>query len=145
MMLGLGQAQQILALKSQLLATNGEVVKLQQGNALMGLRLTTLEAREASYSSAKVIVAWDPHLSRGVVATQNLPAPPPGRVYQLWVLDPGAEAPIDAGLVTPETGSRRFAVRPLGTEGPGFAISLEPGGGRPEPTGPILFALAPGE
>src|SRR5258708_30688617 len=77
MMLGLGQAQQILALKSQLLATNGEVVKLQQGNALMGLRLTTLEAREASYSSAKVIVAWDPHLSRGVVATQNLPAPPP--------------------------------------------------------------------
>jgi anti-sigma-K factor RskA len=41
-------------------------------------------------------------------------------------------------------GQRFVAVRPMDTPGPGFAISLEPTGGMPEPTGAILFAVAPG-
>jgi anti-sigma-K factor RskA len=57
------------------------------------------------------------------------------------VLDPQALAPVNAGVIT---ASRSFAVQPVGTQSPGFAISLEPSGGRPEPTGPILFAVAPG-
>jgi anti-sigma-K factor RskA len=141
MILGITQATQITALKAQLLAESTAVDRLAQSNALADLRLQTLEAKDAAYASSKIMVAWDPYRHRGVVAMQDLPPPPAGRDYQLWVLDPRALAPINAGLIT---ASRPFAVPPVSTQTPGFAISLEPGGGRPEPTGPILFAVAPG-
>ena len=141
MALGISQALQLLDLKSQLLATQADADRLRDSNALLGLRLATLEAKDPSYASSKIMVAWDPYQHRGVVAMENLPTPPPGHDYQLWVLDPAAEAPVSAGLIT---ASRSFAVRPVSTSSPGFAISLEPSGGRPEPTGPILFAVAPG-
>jgi anti-sigma-K factor RskA len=148
MILGMAEAWRIAVLKAQLrsehtqwLAASAETARLNRSNALIGLRLATLEAKDAAYASSKVMVAWDPAQHRGVFSLQNLPAPPPGHDYQLWVLDPHATAPISAGLIT---GSRTFAVNPLSTASPGFAISLEPSGGRPEPTGPILFAVAPG-
>jgi anti-sigma-K factor RskA len=141
MALGISQALQIVALKSQLLATRADVNQLQASNALIGLRLATLEARDSAYASSTIMVAWDPNQHRGVVSLQNLPTPPAGRDYQLWVLDPAAETPVSAGVIS---GSRPFAVAPVSTQNPGFAISLEPGGGSPIPTGPILFAVAPG-
>ena len=141
MVLGISQARQISALKSSLLDASAKVDRLSASNALIGLRLATLEAKDAAYSSSRITVAWDPYQHRGVVAMQDLPLPPAGHDYQLWVLDPSAAAPVSAGLIT---ASRSFAVPPVGTQTPGFAISLEPSGGRPEPTGPILFAVAPG-
>jgi anti-sigma-K factor RskA len=141
MILGISQVRQILGLKSQLLAARQDAARLRESNALIGLRLAELQAQDASYASSKIMVAWDPYQHRGVVAPQGLPAPPAGHDYQLWVLDPSAEAPISAGLMT---GSRPFTVKPLSTPNPGFAISLELGGGSLEPTGPILFAVAPG-
>jgi hypothetical protein len=145
MILGISLALQILDLKSQLLATRADATRLRESNALMGLRLATLEAKDAakdpSYVLSKIMVAWDSYQHRGVVAMQDLPTPPAGHDYQLWVLDPAAEAPISAGLIT---GSRSFTVKPLSTQNPGFAISLEPSGGSPVPTLPILFAVAPG-
>ena len=42
-------------------------------------------------------------------------------------------------------GGRSFDVDLISTTQPGFAISLEPSGGVPAPTGPILFAVAPGQ
>jgi anti-sigma-K factor RskA len=91
------------------------------------------------------MVAWDPHMHRGMITMENMPAPPPGHDYQLWVLDPSAPAPISAGLLHMEPGGQKFQMQPMATPGPGFAISLEPAGGRSEPTpGAILFAVAPG-
>jgi len=141
MLLGITQVRQITALKAQLLATRTQVSRLQDSNALLGLRLTTLEAKDASYTSSQVLVAWDSYRNQGVVSTNNLPAAPAGHDYQLWVLDPAAQAPVNAGLLT---ASRSFAVKPVNTPNPGFAVSLEPTGGSLEPTGPILFAVAPG-
>jgi len=141
MVLGITQAVQIAGLKSQLSASLTDASRLRQSNALIGLRLATLEAKDAAYTASKIMVAWDPYQHRGVVSMQGLPIPPAGHDYQLWVLDPGAEAPLNAGLITD---SRPFAVKPVSTPSPGFAISLEPSGGSPELTGPILFAVAPG-
>lgn len=141
MILGICEARQIADLKSQLVDAHADATRLRASNAFIGLRLTTLEAKDAAYASSKIMVAWDPYQHRGVVAIQNLPPPPAGYNYQLWVLDPGAEAPLHAGVLT---GSRSFAVKPVSAPSPGFAISLEPDGDQPEPTGPILFAVAPG-
>jgi len=145
MILGIFLACKIMALKSELLAARADEYELRMSNSLEDMRLTTLEAKDAvkdaSYVSSKIIVAWDPYQQRGVVAMQDLPAPPAGHDYQLWVLDPAAEAPLSAGLLT---GSRSFTVKLVSTPNPGFAISLESSGGSPVPTGPILFAVAPG-
>jgi anti-sigma-K factor RskA len=141
MVLGIYQAVQVSRLKTDLVATRTDAEQLRHSNALLGLRIVTLQAQDASYVASRVTVAWDPYEHRGVIALQDLPLPPAGKDYQLWVLDPNAPTPVNAGLIT---AARPFHTDPISTENPGFAISLEPAGGSPSPTGPILFAVAPG-
>jgi anti-sigma-K factor RskA len=80
--------------------------------------------------------------SRGVVfAASSLPALPPGRTYQLWYLTSGA--PVSAGVFEPEPDGRAIAFFPtpeLTAAPSGFAVSLEPEGGVPAPTGAIYLA-----
>jgi len=143
--LAIWQTDKVAQLNRQLATTQAQAAALAQSNALLSLRLDTLEAKDPAYTSAKIIVAWDPRRNQGVISLQNLPPPPAGRDYQLWVLDPKAPAPVSAGVLTVDTASRRFTVGPIGSEGPGFAVSLEPSGGQPAPSGPILFAVPPDE
>jgi anti-sigma-K factor RskA len=142
--LAIWQAHLISGLKVRLQSVRGELAALQERNDLAELRLTTLAAKDPAYVSATIMVAWDPQLHHGVITMQNLPPPPAGHDYQLWVLDPTEPAPVNAGLIKFDAGSDAFAVHPVSTTGPGFAISLEPSGGGPTPTGAILFAVAPG-
>jgi anti-sigma-K factor RskA len=154
MALGITQAIKIRALESAnrnlqsgLFADSAEMEKLRASNDLDSLRMAMVPPADAAKSDpglmgSKIMVAWDPMQHRGVVATENLPAAPAGHDYQLWVLDPKAEKPISAGTID---GSRCFAVTPVNSSNPGFAISMEPAGGMPTPTGPILFAVAPGQ
>jgi anti-sigma-K factor RskA len=72
-----------------------------------------------------------------VLAASNLPAPPPGRTYQLWVLT-AQPAPISAGLLKPdETGgvTAVFNTPPDIPEPLAMAVTDEPDGGVPAPTG----------
>lgn len=76
--------------------------------------------------------------TRGLVFTaSNLPAPPPGRAYQLWVLT-NQPAPISAGMLALDPTGRvnvRFDT-PLDLPRPvAMAVTLEPEGGVPAPTG----------
>jgi anti-sigma-K factor RskA len=79
--------------------------------------------------------------SRGlVVSASALPALPPGRVYQLWIVPDGAP-PVSAGLMTPDASGRATAVL-TGANLPmaaAIAITLEPAGGVPTPTGPMYL------
>lgn len=83
--------------------------------------------------------------NRGLVFTAtNLPPLPAGRVYQIWVLTSGA--PISAGLVMPDDGGTATAVIQTPSDIPppaGVAVSLEPAGGVPAPTGAIYLAGKP--
>jgi anti-sigma-K factor RskA len=79
--------------------------------------------------------------SRGLVfAAASLPPLPQGRTYQLWYLT--AAAPISAGLVVPDAAGRAAAVfePAAGAEPSGFALSIEPEGGVPAPTGALYLA-----
>ena len=76
--------------------------------------------------------------SRGLVFTaSNLPAPPPGRGYQLWVLI-AQGAPISAGMLKPDADGRvngRFDTPPDLPRPVAMAVTLEAEGGVPAPTG----------
>jgi anti-sigma-K factor RskA len=77
----------------------------------------------------------------GVFVATGLPAPPEGKAYQLWAIA-GGNAPVSAGVFTVDaSGTGSLAVRPL----PGistvnaFAVTLEPAGGLPAPSGDMYL------
>ena len=82
---------------------------------------------------------WSP--ARGlVVAFDGLPPTAADRVYQLWVIPPGSTVPISAGLLDLQPDGRAIA---LGAPGSAarvgtVAVSLEPAGGKPAPTGDMI-------
>jgi anti-sigma-K factor RskA len=75
--------------------------------------------------------------SRGLVFTaSSLPPLPAGRTYQLWVVT--AQAPVGAGLLKPEVdgGAHAVFMTPSDLAKPvAIALTIEPDGGVPAPTG----------
>jgi anti-sigma-K factor RskA len=76
----------------------------------------------------------------GVLVMNNVPPPPQGTVYQMWLL--GDNGPTSAGTmntaaVAPSTTAM---LRNLGTSS-GLAFTVEPGSGSPAPTGKIFAEL----
>lgn len=80
--------------------------------------------------------------SRGLLLTaSNLPALMPGRTYQLWYLT--RSAPVSAGLLRPDAegnATAQFLDVPVSIAPVGLALSNEPDGGVPAPTGAIVLA-----
>lgn len=141
MVLALMEARKIAHLRAQLRVKSAMIDRLAASNSLLGMRLIALDVKDPAYADATVLIAWDPNRDRGLVSTQHLPDAPAGYEYCLWVLDPTAPAPIAAGVVS---AARSFTAQPVNIGDPGFALSLETRGGVAEPSGPILFAVAPG-
>jgi len=75
--------------------------------------------------------------SRGLVFTaSDLPPAPPGKTYQLWVVT--AQAPVSAGLLDLDQSGRvaqQFPTPPDLGAPVAVAVTLEPAGGVPAPTG----------
>jgi hypothetical protein len=89
-------------------------------------------------SSAQIL--WS--RTRGLVLSgSRLPATPPDSVYQLWLWT-NAE-PVNAGLFAPDATGKATLVldeppRVIGAV-IGAAVTVEPTGGRPTPSGPTLL------
>jgi anti-sigma-K factor RskA len=88
-------------------------------------------------------------LNQGIVfSVAGLPALPQGRVYQLWLIPPGAPAPISAGLIPVDAsgGAQMTAGLPPGVSAVGtVAVTNEPGPvGSPGPTSTPLLAGSTG-
>lgn len=80
--------------------------------------------------------------ARGMVfSAAALPPPPSGRTYQVWVVT-SAPAPISAGLVAPDDAGHVDVVFATPQDIPqpvAVAVTLEPSGGVPSPTGPKVL------
>jgi len=78
----------------------------------------------------------------GLLVAAGLPPAPAGKAYQLWAIA-GNDPPVSAGVFEVDSrGSGSLRVAPL----PGirhvdvFAVTLEPAGGLPAPSGPMYLA-----
>ncbi|MBI2321570.1 MAG: anti-sigma factor [Chloroflexi bacterium] len=82
----------------------------------------------------------DPQGTTGLLVVRDLPAPPPGKVYQLWLIHDGQRA--SGGLFTvDERGVAVLVVQapqPLRTY-QAVGVTAEPPGGSPGPTGPRVI------
>jgi len=76
----------------------------------------------------------------------NLPAPPPKMTYQLWLV-PASGNPVSEGVFSPKGNVEDLWMMPLPPNivAKAFAVTIEPAGGMPQPTGPkVLIGAVPG-
>lgn len=148
-----------LRLRDQVATLSTRLAEAQALNAAAETRVTTLQhAAERGVSAMAVLTAPDlaqidlagqPEApdararafwsrERGMVfSASKLPPPPPGKTYQVWVVtaDP---VPISAGLIEPDSQGLVdvvFATPPDIPQPKAVAVTLEPAGGVPAPTG----------
>ncbi|WKG04775.1 anti-sigma factor [Mycolicibacterium sp. HK-90] len=75
----------------------------------------------------------------GVLVMNNAAPPPPGMVYQMWLMtDQGPESAGTMGAIAPSTTAM---VRDLG-DSTALAFTMEPDGGSPQPTGEMVARLS---
>ena len=132
--------QQLASATSQMASARNAADRAQEQLDILAARDVVLVnlAGQAPAPSAAGRVYWSP--SRGLAfAASNLPPLAAGRVYQLWLVTDGA--PVSAALVTPDPdGAARALVPGIGSITPkAFALTIEPAGGVPAPTGAMYL------
>ncbi len=78
-----------------------------------------------------------------VMVASDLPQPPSGRTYELWLIAANRPAPIPAGVFAPDASGNAVHIwqQPIEVASvKAIAISDEPPGGVPAPTGKILLS-----
>lgn len=87
-------------------------------------------------------VLYNARLGVLVYSGQIAPAPE-SKSYQLWLV-PSSGAPVNAGVVASNQQSGAVVAHlPQGVSAKAFAVTLEPEGGRPQPTGPKVLVGVP--
>jgi anti-sigma-K factor RskA len=105
------------------------------------LTRTLALAGQGEYRQAVARAYIDPESGRLILYAHNLPPVPDGRTYQLWVIV--ENRPTSVGLFRSDSqGEAKYdAGRIPDLDGPvTVAVTLEPDGGVPQPTGPIVLA-----
>lgn len=130
-----------------------EITELQSQLDRQEQLLTVLSAREITLVNMNGLepspegygkILWDPENGEAVLQLANLPAPPQDKDYQLWLIKAG-ENPISAGVFNFEQPSTDlfFRVEQLNEQpspqSNSFAVTLEPKGGVPQPTGDMFL------
>lgn len=72
-----------------------------------------------------------------VVKMNDVPAPPPGKVYQMWLIPKDGSAPVSQGLMDAEALSKPAVVKGISTAA-ALGITVEPTGGSASPTTPTV-------
>jgi anti-sigma-K factor RskA len=102
---------------------------ISQGQTIADL--TAPDARRFAFSGGEVLTRGD-HL---YLAMRDLPAPPPGHVYQAWTLAKGAKAVAPSTTFLPGSGGATVVRLPeTATTLAAVAVSVEPTGGSKQPT-----------
>jgi anti-sigma-K factor RskA len=101
------------------------------------VRYVSLAGLKAS-PEANAWLLWNPTTRQGLLLARGLPAPPAGHAYELWGL--AGSQPVPAGVFGVDAAGRallRLPVLPPDRTFDAFAVTLEPAGGVPQPTGPM--------
>jgi anti-sigma-K factor RskA len=100
------------------------------------------DVREATVDVAgggTATVAVSPSKDAVVVRMNNVPPPPPGKVYQMWLIPKDGSAPVSQGLMDAEALSKPAVVTGIRTAA-SLGITVEPAGGSTAPTLPTVAA-----
>lgn len=112
--------------------------------ALTGPSVAVVDLASDGRAAARARMFWNQATNRWTLVAHNLPKTAEGRTYELWLLTADG-AKIPAGTFSPDAGGR--AVVEATYELPAaslkaIAVTEEPAGGVPQPTGPIVLVGA---
>jgi len=88
-------------------------------------------------------VSVSPSKDAIVVKMNDVPAPPPGKVYQMWLIPKDGSAPVSQGLMDAEALSKPAVVKGISSAA-ALGITVEPTGGSATPTMPTVAAATLG-
>lgn len=143
------QGAEITVLESELEQQNQLLTQLESELERKEELLAVLESRQVNLilmagqetspeGYGKII--WDPENERALLQVANLPEPAPDKDYQLWLIK-DEQNPVSAGVFSFEQSStdlfykiEELNERPSSVSNT-FAVTLEPKGGAPQPTG----------
>jgi anti-sigma-K factor RskA len=131
-----GALQGELAERRAELARQEATLRLLADPAARPVNLTGL----APSPAASAWLWWSPATRTGLLMVRGLPPAPQGRAYEVWALA-GTE-PVPAGVFTVDATGRGLLQLPVLPEArtyDRFAVTLEPAGGVPAPTGPMYL------
>lgn len=97
--------------------------------------METVVMRKEGDENMAGMVYWSKEKGEAYLALHNMPLPPQGKQYQLWVIQDGK--PIDMGVISNDMVAGDGVMKKLPKSvlsGQAFAISLEKEGGNPTPT-----------
>ena len=120
---------QLTELKEFLKGTNAQQVSLHEKP-----QITKAPEGHTLYSAAT---------GKLIFTASNMPLPPAGKAYELWVLPVRGGAPVPAGMFTPDLQGNAaivFPDIPTNIQAAGFGVTLEKAEGSPTPTSPILIS-----
>lgn len=148
----------VLNLKERVKVQSNKISELADAVTQKEAQLSILDARDVQVINLigqKVNpegygrVYWDPDKKQAFLQVSNLPAVPKNKDYQLWMIKDNK--PISAGMfdVNGKKKTAYFQIHKLAAVNRAslnaFAITLEPKGGAPQPTGKIYLMGSPGK
>ena len=138
-----------LKLRSQLALVRADLERVQAENQELSrvmdvvgsprLRVVALGGQAGS-PNAQGRVLWSPEGKKAVLYAYGLPKPPAGKDYQLWVIE--GSTPRSEGVFPVDDRGQAQHVLPEVPAASGvgaFAVTLEPAGGLPAPSGPMVL------
>lgn len=148
----LNRTIQALRTTHELLARNQEQIEVLQASRLgKGMedvarilsspttKMADLHGTDMA-KDAYALVFVEPETRHGFFYASNLPELPAGKTYQLWVI---TDKPVSVGVFAIDRGRKgRIMMHdiPAISRIKQFAVSMEPAGGRPQPSGSIYLA-----
>jgi Anti-sigma-K factor rskA len=140
-------------LRSQTAQLSAELDGARQEMARRDLRVRVLESDDVKVlflggkdpqPAARAKVFWSEKAKTGMLLAGNLAPLPPDKQYELWVFAEGK--PVPAGVFDADASGRAlFESKSLSglAAAQNFAVTIEPRGGVPQPTGPIVLVGTP--
>lgn len=133
--------QELAALHSTVFQEQQQLDEARQAAELLAASdtITILLVQQPGMPAGSAHVSYNP--KTGLLLYDGALAPAPaGKSYQLWLV-PVDGKPISAGVFNPALGlpDHWMVGLPAGTAPKAFAVSMEPSGGMPQPTGPMVL------
>jgi len=129
--------RELAVFRQQLMEQEKEIEWLRDPSVQLAL-LTGLDP--AQHAKGKMV--WNPQVSRGMFYANSLPPVSGDKSYQLWVI--GKQGPVSAGVFyTDSKGAAVVTISRIEGTAEGalqFAVTIEPHGGVPQPTGSMVLA-----
>lgn len=120
-------------------AENQELARVMDVVGSPRLRVIALGGQSTSPKSQGRVL-WSPDTKKAVFYAYGLPKPPPGKDYQLWVIQ--GSTPKSEGVFPVDDKGQAQHVLPEVPDPAGvgaFAVTLEPAGGLPQPSGQMYL------